>query len=208
MIFRSIQLVFFVSASCTIGLVLYSVYKEQKYLKDTNLHFLNLGVRHLIHSLIIFTSILAVLISITFAAPRKVLFYLLALEFFVLGGIQVLMFFYAANLIDKNTNDYNRKWGMKDYKEEIALVEQSIKCCGYKDIALAISAPCDFESPCKPIIEKESHKRKKHLIILITMSLIFQIGHGILIYLIRPSVMSPNEFDELLVTGQVEMNNM
>ena len=158
-----------------IFLILYSLYKEQKYLLLTNTLYIDYGSTTYLHILIILSSSLIITCFLTFVLKTKHTKYIYIANYSYFLLIQFLCLIYGYYYISSSISKMGQEWGKINSNRYTSLAEKTMQCCGFYDTLESTSDNCTFSIPCSNIILSNEYYRKLSFLLFVSISIVFQI---------------------------------
>ena len=159
----------------------------------------------MLYILFIFLHIILGSFAALLTLKGKTRFFSLLVAFGVLLLIQLIYLFYGLFGVDSTFDSFGETWSSLTISDSVTNVENTLHCCGFTDTQTSVSYSCEYDVPCGPIIEEKLQQRKRLIISLDAMSILFQLFNAYAIYLMKDDGPEEqySEFDSLQIVPTV-----
>ena len=172
-----------VSTYFSIFLLVYALYKEQKFLYNSSLLYVDSSAASFLHALIILSILLFFTTFITFIYDKnKYKRYVFIGNYCLLFFIQILCLVYGSSTISSSIKRIGDEWGKLNSNKYTAEAETILECCGFHDVLEASSYRCSFTNTCGEFIKESETYRKLRFLLIVCISLVFQVYHVYIIF--------------------------
>ena len=172
-----------VSTFFSIFLLVYALYKEQKFLYNSSLLYVVSSTASFLHSLIILSIFMFFTTFFTFIYDKnKYKKYVFIGNYCLLFLIQLLCLIYGSSSISSSIKKYSEEWGKLESNKYTMVTEMTLECCGFNDVLEATSNRCSSTTTCGEIIKGTETYRKLRFNLLVCLSIVFQVYHAYIIF--------------------------